>query len=735
MKDLTATLAFRDKFAYSTGSLGKEVAHGLISCYVFLYCIQVLELDIPFLGVLYLSHNLIGIITAPLLGIVLDNITCRFGKYKLLTFLGLLLNCATLLGFYYLPELTPSNIELTVTIIYLIWSMSFFMIDLPSWSILSAFNSSYATRDAMATVPCITNHLGTQMLVLCVLPFMQHASSIFDTLSYSLGALVAFYIMLISQSIFLFLLHNNAFHGTARPAAHPAPPAAHPVPTQPAARPAPAQSAAYPMPTQSAARPAQPAERLTPDSAAPIMLTHGAASSAEEEEEESATVGTSMARTPRLWEATAPRAWPETIPLGTPVATPHSVSHLRLKERLYTMAQVLIKNDQLMVIFLSTVLLYTAFGLMLGAYISFFIEHELLLAPSLYLILLGAGLLQLFAMASFETLVRHTSRTFIFSLALYMSMSGFALMFWAEYSSSYLFPLLAASIFLTNLGVGLCKVALTSMTIDTVDYGEFKLSVRTDGLIFSLRAMAHNLGQTISFCFYGGALTIGYILGAHNTLGLPADISAAVLIVLILQVVTLCLYLKFYKLNGAFYRNVLNNLQYLRQNQNVVSPSLHDQANNKFMLRYALDESTMLIKLNANNVDDVIKAMVQKLSEVQAITSEHDFMADLRARLTLGPCGIAEGIALPHAKSSAVRRATVVVATLDHPIDLGALDGRDCDLIFLLASPDDGYTHMNLLGRLSLLLNESGFADKLRASGSPTELFERMIQCERHIVR
>ena len=717
MKDLTATLAFRDKFAYSTGSLGKEIAHGLISCYVFLYCIQVLELDIPFLGVLYLSHNLLGIITAPLLGILLDNLNCRFGKYKLLTFFGLILNCATLMGFYYLPALTPSKVELTVALIYLLWSLSFFMIDLPSWSILSAFNAANTTRDAMATVPCITNHLGTQLLVICALPFMQHASTIFETISYPLGALVAFYIMLISQSIFLFLLKNNAFHGTVR----------HPSPSS-------AGSATGLAPAAAPAPQADSAELKTaPDSEWAKQ---------EEEEEESSTeltannydyalgtLGTKPSLVTTLNRIADGQAR-EPLAYQAP-----AVNHLSFKERLYTMTQVLVKNDQLMVIFLSTVLLYTAFGLILGAYVSFFIAHQLLLNPTLYLILLGAGLLQLFAMASFETLVRHTSRTFIFSLALYLTIVGFALMFWAEYSRSYTLQILAASIFLTNLGVGLCKVALTAMTIDTVDYGEFKLSVRTDGLIFSLRAMAHNLGQTISFFFYGGALTIGYILGANNKAGMPGEISGAVLIVLILLVLTLFLYLNFYKLNGAFYRNVLNNLQYLRQNQDVIRPTLSDLPSNKFMLRYALDESTMLIKLNANNVDDILKAIVQKLSEVHAISSEHDFMSDLRARLALGPCGIAEGIALPHAKSSAVRRATVVVATLDHPIDLGALDGRYCDLIFLLASPDDGYTHINLLGRLSLLLNESGFADKLRASGSPTELFERMIQCERHIMR
>ena len=77
----------------------------------------------------------------------------------------------------------------------------------------------------------------------------------------------------------------------------------------------------------------------------------------------------------------------------------------------------------------------------------------------------------------------------------------------------------------------------------------------------------------------------------------------------------------------------------------------------------------------------------------------------------------------------------MVVATLDTPIDLGSLDGRKSDLIFLLASPDDGETHLKLLGRLSLLLNEPGFADKLRDCGSTTEIFERLVQCEKHVVK
>ena len=396
-----------------------------------------------------------------------------------------------------------------------------------------------------------------------------------------------------------------------------------------------------------------------------------------------------------------------------------------------TIGKVLLKNDQLLVVFLSTIMLYTAFGIFLGASISIFIENHILNNPLLYAIVLVSCLLQLLAMVSFEPLVRYTSRAFVFNLGVYLIVLGALVLLFVQEDMRFIFPIVTVSACFSSIGLGLTKVALTSMTIDTVDYGDFKLSVRTDGLIFSLRAMAHRIGETIALFFYGGALLTAYVFDSRHAIGLPFSINWAIFMVVILSLVTIFIYYNFYKLNGAFYRNILNNLQYLRQNQKAAHET---HTPNRFMLRYSLDESTMIIKLKAQSQDELIRALVQKLSEVNAITSEHDYMCDLNARLNVGPCGVAEGIALPHAKSSAVRRATVVVATLDTPLDLGALDGRKCNLIFLLASPDDPQTHLNLLARLSLLLNEPGFADKLRASGSSTELFERLIQCEKHIV-
>lgn len=415
---------------------------------------------------------------------------------------------------------------------------------------------------------------------------------------------------------------------------------------------------------------------------------------------------------------------------GSYTNTKSVFSALTLNNLIYTF----IKNDQLMIMFLIAILQYANFSMISSMLSYFFIENKILNdAFSVSFLLIGAAT-QLISMLCFPILASRFNRTNVFINA--SLWAGIAFILHTIMQSSHLdatYYFLPMMYIIINIGMGLSKVAMTTMVADTVDYGEFKLSQRSDAFVFAYFTSAYRLGSFIAFGLFFAEDMSHYITPSmEDFVPMPIERVLENFLICVMLITALLIYKYFYKLNGAFYRNILNNLQFLRQNQRVYKSKFNFKQH--FMLRYSLDANAMLIKLKAKNESEVIQAMVQKLSEVNAITSEHDYMYDLKRRLEIGPCGIAEGIAIPHAKSSAVKRATVVVATLDSPIDLGALDEQKCDLIFLLASPDDGVTHMNLLGRLSLLLNEPGFADRLRASGSPSELFERLIRCEKNIV-
>lgn len=102
-------------------------------------------------------------------------------------------------------------------------------------------------------------------------------------------------------------------------------------------------------------------------------------------------------------------------------------------------------------------------------------------------------------------------------------------------------------------------------------------------------------------------------------------------------------------------------------------------------------------------------------------------------KIAKNPAGIAHGIAIPHTRGNYVNRSSLAVATLKTPLNCGASDNKPCDLFFLIAVPDDGVSHINLLSNLSLMLSEPGFADKLRHSGSNEEITKRLILCERNL--
>lgn len=396
---------------------------------------------------------------------------------------------------------------------------------------------------------------------------------------------------------------------------------------------------------------------------------------------------------------------------------------------------VFFKNDQLMIMFLIGILQYMNFSLMYTLIFEYFSDQKLITSIlGISCVLLGmVG--QVASMLFFPKLALETRRTKVFIHSTIIMCFAFVLLVLLQHIElDLLFVFIPTTFLIFNIGMGLAKVAMTTMVADTVDYGEFKISMRNDALVFAYFSSSYRLGTFIAGAIlFTSNMSDSFYNSVQYIMPLPIDVIFEVFIVSSVLSVVLYMCKHHYKLNGAFYRNILNSLQFLRQNQQNYTPNAHT-VQKHFMLRYSLDANAVIIKLKANNESEMIQAMVQKLSEVNAISSEHDYMCDLKARLALGPCGIAEGIAIPHAKSSAVRRATVVVATLDQPLDLGASDHKRCDLIFLLASPDDGTTHMNLLGRLSLLLNEPSFADRLRAAGSSTELFERLIKCEKNIV-
>lgn len=75
-------------------------------------------------------------------------------------------------------------------------------------------------------------------------------------------------------------------------------------------------------------------------------------------------------------------------------------------------------------------------------------------------------------------------------------------------------------------------------------------------------------------------------------------------------------------------------------------------------------------------------------------------------------------MAIPHAKTDAVKSPGLAAMTLPEGAEFESLDGQPAHLIFMIAAPDGGDNiHLEVLSRLSMLLMDDGFRQRLMAGG------------------
>lgn len=147
-----------------------------------------------------------------------------------------------------------------------------------------------------------------------------------------------------------------------------------------------------------------------------------------------------------------------------------------------------------------------------------------------------------------------------------------------------------------------------------------------------------------------------------------------------------------------------------------------------------INTKVICLDLKATSKDGILKEMVQILDDAGKLSDKKQFLLDVWAREDIGNTGFEDGIAIPHAKSSAVSTPSVAVGISRNGIDYGAEDGEQSDIFFMLASPDgDDTHHIEVLAQISSRLIEDGFTNKLKAVATPEEalaLFTDNIQLE-----
>ncbi|MDU8942392.1 PTS sugar transporter subunit IIA [Ovoidimarina sediminis] len=121
------------------------------------------------------------------------------------------------------------------------------------------------------------------------------------------------------------------------------------------------------------------------------------------------------------------------------------------------------------------------------------------------------------------------------------------------------------------------------------------------------------------------------------------------------------------------------------------------------------------------------KRLFQEIGEI--FERRHDLPSGsafdaLQERESLGPTGVGNGIALPHARISGLDGVSGVFLKLDKPLEFESVDRLPVDLVFALFAPEDaGVDHLKALALVSRTMRDTALCVKLRANEDPATLY------------
>ena len=135
-----------------------------------------------------------------------------------------------------------------------------------------------------------------------------------------------------------------------------------------------------------------------------------------------------------------------------------------------------------------------------------------------------------------------------------------------------------------------------------------------------------------------------------------------------------------------------------------------------------IDPRGIQLGVSLADQNEAIDKLIALHEAVGNLNDAAAFKTAILEREAKGSTAIGNGIAVPHGKSAAVAKAGLVGITCPDGVDYKSLDGKDSDLLFMIAAPEGGAdTHLEVLSKLMTMLMDASFCKKLVAAKTVDE--------------
>lgn len=138
-----------------------------------------------------------------------------------------------------------------------------------------------------------------------------------------------------------------------------------------------------------------------------------------------------------------------------------------------------------------------------------------------------------------------------------------------------------------------------------------------------------------------------------------------------------------------------------------------------------LSKQAIELNVSVSSKMEAIDYMTGLMERAGNLYDREGYKQGVLAREEEGTTGIGEGIAIPHSRCAAVKKAGLAAMIVKDGVDYEALDDEPVELIFMIAAPEGGgNVHIDALSRLSTMLMDEDFKNTLLTAKTPDEFIQ-----------
>lgn len=147
------SLSGKEKFAYGIGAVGKDMVYMLSASYVLYYFQDIMGVSAIAMGIILLVARVFDAFNDPIMGVIVAKTKTRWGKFRPWLMIGTITNAVLLIMMFAAPpSATPGGMIAYAAVTYIMWGVTYTMMDIPYWSMVPAFTESGKEREGLSAL-------------------------------------------------------------------------------------------------------------------------------------------------------------------------------------------------------------------------------------------------------------------------------------------------------------------------------------------------------------------------------------------------------------------------------------------------------------------------------------------------------------------------------------------------------------------------------------------------------